>query len=104
TRHTVSYYAPDAVDAGLLARQAEIEALEARCAELGRQLEAAQRALESAEAERLEREAALDQARLDIARQEQARHDAEIESLKLAQAEERYRERSAQLRAEEEGL
>ena len=104
TRHTISYHAPDAVDAGLLARQAEIEALEARCAELGRQLAAAGRALESAEGERLEREAALDEARLEIARQEQARHDAEIESLKLAQAEERYRERSAQLRAEAEAL
>ncbi|TMG75332.1 MAG: chromosome segregation protein SMC, partial [Betaproteobacteria bacterium] len=104
TRHTVSYHAPDAADAGLLARQAEIDALQARCAELGGELEVAQRALASAEAGRLEREAALDQARHEIARQEQARHDAEIESLKLAQAEERYRERSAQLRAEAEEL
>ena len=31
TRHTVSLHAPDAADAGLLARQAEIETLEARC-------------------------------------------------------------------------
>jgi chromosome segregation protein len=104
TRYTASYHAPDSADAGLLARQAEIEALDERCAELGRQLEAAERTLEHAEAERLEREAALDEARLEIGRQEQARHDAEIESLKLAQAEERYRERSAQLRAEEEEL
>jgi chromosome segregation protein len=104
TRYTASYHAPDSADAGLLARQAEIEALDERCAELGRQLEAAKRTVEQAEAERLEREAALDEARLEIGRQEQARHDAEIESLKLAQAEERYRERSAQLRAEEEEL
>jgi len=104
TRYTASYHAPDSADAGLLARQAEIEALDERCAELGRQLEAAGRTVEQAEAERLEREAALDEARLEIGRQEQARHDAEIESLKLAQAEERYRERSAQLRAEEEEL
>jgi chromosome segregation protein len=104
TRYTASYHAPDSADAGLLARQAEIEALDQRCADLGRQLEAARRTVEQAEAERLEREAALEEARLEIARQDQARHDAEIESLKLAQAEERYRERSAQLRAEEEEL
>ena len=34
TRHTVSFHAPDAEDAGLLARQAEIEELEKRCSEL----------------------------------------------------------------------
>jgi chromosome segregation protein len=104
TRHTASYHAPDSADAGLLARQAEIVALDERCAELGRQVAAAQRSLEQAEAARLSREAALDEARLEIGRQEQARHDAEIESLKLAQAEERYRERSAQLRSEQEEL
>jgi chromosome segregation protein len=47
-----------------------------------------------------DRGAALEDARQQIARQEKARHDALIEHLKLAQAEERYRERSAQVRAE----
>jgi chromosome segregation protein len=101
TRHTVSLHAPDPADAGLLARQAEIESLEGRCAELARQLDGAQRGLEQAEGERVEREAALEASRQEIARQEQARHDAEIESLKLTQAQERYRERSAQLEAEQ---
>ena len=100
TRHTVSLHAPDAADAGLLARQAEIESLEVRCRELGTQLEARQKELERAESERLAREAALEEARLEIARQEKARHDAQIEQLKLAQAHERYRERKAQLEAE----
>jgi chromosome segregation protein len=104
TRHTVSFHAPDPADAGLLARQAEIEALGERCAGLARQLEAAQRALEQAESERLERETALEESRLEIGRQERARHDAQIEQLKLAQAQERFRERSAQLRAEQEEL
>ena len=104
TRHTVSLHAPDAADAGMLARQAEIESLEGRCAELARQLESAQRALERAENERTEREAALEEARGEIGRQEQARHDLEIEELKLMQAHERYRERSAQLRAEHDEL
>jgi len=101
TRHTVSLHAPDPTDAGLLARQAESEALEERCAEWQRELDHARRGLEQAEAERLEREAALEASREEIARQEQARHDAEIESLKLMQAQERYRERSAQLEAEQ---
>src|SRR5258706_426155 len=93
-----------AVDAGLLARQAEIEALGERCAGLARRLEASQRALEQAESERLERETALEESRLEIGRQEKARHDAQIEQLKLAQAQERFRERSAQLRAEQAEL
>jgi chromosome segregation protein len=100
TRHTASLHAPDAADAGLLARQAEIETLEERCRELGAQLEARQRELERAEGERIEREATLEEARQEIARQEKARHDAQIEQLKLAQAHERYRERQAQLEAE----
>jgi len=100
TRHTVSLHAPDAADAGLLARQAEIETLEAPCGELGRLLESRQRELEKAESERLSREAALEDARQEIARQEKARHDAQIEQLKLSQAHERYRERKAQLEAE----
>jgi len=100
TRHTVSLHAPDAADAGLLARQAEIESLEVRCRELGAQLEGRQKELERTESERLEREAALEEARQEIARQEKARHDTQIEQLKLAQAHERYRERKAQLEAE----
>jgi chromosome segregation protein len=104
TRHTLSFHAPDPADAGLLARQAEIEVLEARCSELSSKLEAARRELERAEGGRLEREAALEEARLEIGRHEKARHDAQIESLKLAQAQERYRERSAQLEAEQAEL
>ena len=101
TRHTVSLHAPDAADAGLLARQAEIESLEVRCRELGTQLEARQKELERAESERLAREAALEEARQEIARREKARHDAQIEQLKLTQAHERYRERKAQLETEQ---
>jgi chromosome segregation protein len=52
----------------------------------------------------MEREAALEQARLEIGRHEKARHDVQIEQLKLAQAQERYRERRSQLNAEENEL
>jgi chromosome segregation protein len=36
TRHTISLHAPDPADAGILARQSEIEEIEARCLELDR--------------------------------------------------------------------
>ena len=101
TRHTVSFHAPDPADAGLLARQAEIEELEKQYGVLGERLGGAQAALDQAQAEHAERDAALEQARLDIAGRQKARHDAQIEQLKLAQAQERYLERSAQLRAEQ---
>ncbi|HVQ25116.1 MAG TPA: hypothetical protein VMV01_08060, partial [Planctomycetota bacterium] len=72
TRHTISFHAPDRADAGILARQAEIESLEARCAGLGGSLEAAQKAHEQAENVRNERETGLEEARLEIGRHEKA--------------------------------
>jgi chromosome segregation protein len=100
TRHTVSFHAPDAADAGILARQAEIERLEEHCQGLAQALERTQAALGEAEAELAGRNAALEDARSAIAQHERARHDAEIERLKLTQAQERFRERSSQVRAE----
>jgi chromosome segregation protein len=100
TRHTVSFHAPDAVDAGLLARQAEIEVLEERCRRLEQTRRGAETALHDAETRAVERAEALEAARAQITRMEKARHDAQIEELKLTQSEERYRERSTQVRAE----
>jgi len=97
TRHTVSFHAPDAVDAGLLARQAEIEKLEVRCQALEKARQAAEAALQTAESRAAERSEALEAARAEISRMEKARHDAQIEDLKLTQSEERYRERSAEI-------
>ena len=100
TRHTVSFHAPDPEDAGLLARQAEIEELEKRCAELASRLAAAEAEQQRHEENALLQSQSLDQARLDISQRQKALHDAQIEGLKLAQAHERYRERSTQVRAE----
>jgi chromosome segregation protein len=100
TRHTVSFHAPDPADAGILARQAEIEALEAREREIEAALDAARAEQERVEAALAERLGALEQAREAIAARQRERHDAEIELLKLDQALERYRERSGQIRAE----
>ncbi len=100
TRHTVNFHAPDPADAGLLARQVEIEELERRCAVLSKNLEGAKSALEKIEAEAAERNAALEAARGDVSERQKAQHDAQIEQLKARQAEERYRERSTQVQAE----
>jgi chromosome segregation protein len=100
TRHTVSFHAPDPADAGLLARQVEIEELDRRCASLSKNLQDAKSGLEKTESETSERNAALEQARLGVTGRQKAHHDAEIEQLKLRQAEERYNERSAQVQAE----
>jgi chromosome segregation protein len=104
TRHTVTFHAPDPAEAGLLARQAEIEELEGRCATLAARLEDAKASLARAETQAEGRNGALDEARGGVAERQQALHDAEIEHLKLKQAEERYRERSAQVRAEVEEI
>jgi chromosome segregation protein len=97
TRHTVSFHAPDPADAGILARQAEIEELEKRCTELASRLAAAEREAQAHDAEVAARNAALEQARLAIAERQKGLHDAQIENVKLSQAQERYRERSAEL-------
>ncbi|HYI86182.1 MAG TPA: chromosome segregation protein SMC, partial [Burkholderiales bacterium] len=100
TRHTVSFHAPDAEDAGLLARQAEIEELKKRCSELEEKVRSAEAEQARQEENVLLQSESLDQARLDISRRQKALHDAQIEGLKLAQAQERYQERSTQVRAE----
>jgi chromosome segregation protein len=100
TRHTASFHAPDRADAGLLARQSEIEALDASCRDLRQKVGAAQDVHNSLGIEAAERSEALEQARRDIAERQKEQHDAQIDQLKLAQAQERYRERSEQVRAE----
>src|SRR6185503_13515789 len=88
TRCTVSYYAPDPADAGILARQAEIEGLRERCKHLAAQTETARAAASGTESELEAREASLEAAR------------EEIERLKLDQALQRFAERAAQIGAE----
>jgi chromosome segregation protein len=100
TRHTATFHAPEGEDSGVLSRQAEIEALQTRCAELAARLEQAGKAVEDAEAQAVRGSEALEQARQVVAERQKSQHDAQIDQLKLAQAEERYRERSTQVQAE----
>ena len=100
TRHTVSFHAPDAADAGILARQSEIEALELRCRELAERAATAAAAAARVDADKAAKDAALEEARDALAARQQEKHGAQIEALKLAQALERYRERTGQIRDE----
>ena len=100
TRWTVSFHAPDPADAGILARQAEIQDLEERCRVLADQAAAASAAASRAERDLAERTGALEQARVAIGERQKSKHEAQIEALKLGQALERYRERNAQMRDE----
>jgi chromosome segregation protein len=100
TRHTVAFHAPDASDAGLLARQAEIDGLQLRLDELTHQVAVARAGHERAAQAAVERQRALEAARERVAELQQARHEAHIALIRLQQADERYQERSAQLDGE----
>ncbi|MDH3320130.1 MAG: chromosome segregation protein SMC, partial [Betaproteobacteria bacterium] len=100
TRHSVAFHAPDPADAGLLARQVEIETLQGRVAERAQQLAAARERAAATGSSLNSRQSALEAARDALAERQQARHELQIELLKLQQAEERYRERSAQIDGE----
>src|SRR6185503_18113368 len=81
TRCTVSYYAPDPADAGILARQAEIEGLRERCKHLAAQTETARAAASGTESELEAREASLEAAREQIGALQGEKHAAEIERI-----------------------
>ena len=100
TRHTVAFHAPDPADAGLLARQAEIESLQGKVGELAQRLAQARTRGDQAAASLEARLGELEAARGALAEHQQLRHEVQIELLKLQQAEERYRERSGQIARE----
>ena len=103
-RHTVAFHAPDTSDAGMLARQAEIEALQLRVDELTHQVASARADHERAAQAVAARQGALEAAREALAGLQQSRHEAHIALIRLQQADERYRERSAQIDLELEGI
>jgi chromosome segregation protein len=97
TAHTVSFYAPDSEQAGLLARAQEIEHLE-------KELRAQALIAEQARAQLIRAEAAYTDAsqRLVSARREAAEarsraHELQVEALRLAQLAEQTRARSEQI-------
>ena len=104
TRHTLSFHAPDSADAGILARQSEIEVLDERCRDLAQQAEATGVEAKRSETRFADHTAALEQARDTVAARQQEKHDAQIEALKLGQALDRYRERTTQIGDEIGGI
>ncbi len=110
SRHSVTLFAPDAGEHGLLERQREIEELglviEARQA----RVEAAQARLADAENRAADAQQTLQDARRQLSDLQDRAHAIQVETLKLSQAIDRFRERQAQIdealgemAAEEEG-
>ncbi|WP_186037672.1 chromosome segregation protein SMC [Burkholderia gladioli] len=104
TRSGVQLYAADSEQAGMLARQQEIE-------NLGRQVRAqalladeAKTASIRAEAAHTQAAQALGEVRAQVERAQQRVHALQMEVLKLAQAHERYTQRSTQIREELEEI
>ena len=99
-KHSVRFYASDSEQAGMLARQQEIE-------NLGKQLRAETMLLDEAKAALVRAEAALTEGNQQLAEKRQRvadatqrQHQVQMELLKLAQASESYRQRSGQIEGE----
>ena len=97
TRHSVSFYAPDSEQAGMLARAQEIENLEKQVRAqtlIGEESRASLVRAESAYADAAQR---LVSARREAAEAQTAAHQLQVEFLRLSQLAEQARARSAQL-------
>jgi chromosome segregation protein len=100
TRYGVSFHGPDSGDAGILARQREIEALDVELAGLGRGVGEARGVHAAAErALTLRREQIAVLQREDADRQA-ARHELQLEELRVNENIARVRERTGQIDAE----
>ncbi len=97
TAHGLTLYVPDAKTHGVIERQREIEELEALIDARQMDEEAAREAQGEAERAVQETQAALAQARRSEQDARQRAHAAQVEALKLTQAQARYEERAAQL-------
>ncbi|TNF56029.1 MAG: chromosome segregation protein SMC [Burkholderiales bacterium] len=97
TSHSVSFYAPDSEQAGLLARAQEIENLEKQLKGQALLAEQARSALVRAEAGYGEASQRLVLARREGAEARNRAHEAQVEALRLTQLAEQTRARSEQL-------
>ncbi|WP_303784832.1 chromosome segregation protein SMC [Azovibrio restrictus] len=99
-RHSLTLFAPDKAEHGLLERQREIEILGERIQSFQAQAEALREALAQLEQEGAGLQSALQQVRRELAETQARIHALQVETLKLAQAQERYREEQARLTAQ----
>ena len=100
TRHSVSFYAPDSEQAGLLARAQEIENFEKALRAQQLISEEARAALARAEAACMDASARLAGARREAAEGQNHSHALQVQVLRLSQLAEQARARGAQLQAD----
>lgn len=100
TAHSVSFYAPDSEQAGLLARAQEIENLEKQLKAQALIAEQSRSELVRAEAAYAEASQRLVSARRDAATARTQAHELQVEALRLTQLAEQTRARSQQLTAD----
>ncbi len=98
--HSVSFYAPDSEQAGLLARQQEIESLERLSRAQASVVDEARTALVRAEAAYADAAQRLVAARREAAEMQSGAHALQVETLRLTQLAEQTRARSEQLAAD----
>lgn len=100
TAHSVSFYAQDSEQAGLLARQQEIENLEKQLRAQALIAEESRGALVRAEAAYTDASQRLVSARREAAETQSRAHELQVETLRLAQLAEQTRARSEQIAAD----
>ncbi|MBK9021089.1 MAG: chromosome segregation protein SMC [Sulfuritalea sp.] len=93
----LTLYVPDAKTHGVIERQREIDELAAQLESRAEAEDAARSRQQLAEQELAELQVQLTGARRALQEAQQALHAAQVEALKLAQAQARYEERSAQI-------
>ena len=110
SRQSVTLFAPDAAEHGLLERQREIDELGGLIMQREARVEQEQARLAEIEARMVDAQNALQESRKELDDLQEQAHAIQVETLKLAQALERFRERQAQIdaslaemAAEEEG-
>ena len=99
TRQSITLFAPDSVGHGLLERQREIDSLAEVIAAREESVAEVQGALGEAEARLAEAQQALHDSQQQLAGLQDRAHALQVETLKLTQARERFRERQAQIDA-----
>ncbi len=93
----LTLYVPDAKTHGVIERQREIDELAELLIVRGEAEDAAREVQQTAETHLAEQQALLTTARRTAQESQQALHAAQVEALKLAQAQARFEERSAQI-------
>jgi len=97
TRQSVTLFAPDAGEHGLLERQREIEELAGVLDQRQEMVEQAQASLAESEARLVDAQNALQEARKQVGELQDRAHAMQVETLKLSQALDRFHERLAQI-------